>query len=63
MKTELNLLYLELLKFPNSPKVYRELEAYYAKNNKPKEAMAFRNLLLTRFNEIPSLHDHNADSH
>lgn len=61
MKPHLNLLLLELLKFPNSPKTYRELQSHYAREGKVNEAKAFSHLLETRFNEIPTLHDHNAD--
>jgi hypothetical protein len=62
MKKELNLLYLELLKYPNSPKTYRELKSYYAKEGKHHEAKAFDHLLETRFNETPSLYANNPDS-
>jgi hypothetical protein len=63
MKQALNLLLLELLKFPNSPKTYRELQVYYAKEGKATEAKAFGHLLETRFKEMPSLNDHNANPH
>lgn len=62
MKKDLNLLYVELLKFPNSPKVYRELEAYYLNNNKLQIAKAFNHLLSVRFNETPVLYDNNSNS-
>jgi hypothetical protein len=61
MKPQLSLLYQELLKFPNSPKSYRELRDYYAKEGKVTEAQAFSQLLKTRFNEIPDLHDYHPD--
>lgn len=61
MKKELNLLYMEMLKYPKSPKTYRELKDYYNKEDMKDEAKAFGYLLETRFNETPSLHDNNSD--
>jgi hypothetical protein len=47
MKKELNILYLELLKYPNSPKSYRNLVSYYDS----KESLAFQELLKIRFQD------------
>jgi hypothetical protein len=62
MNKKLNELYLELIKFPDSPKVYRDLKEYYAEIGKPYEAKAFEYLLSTRHNEIPTLNDYSSNT-
>ncbi len=52
--------YLEMLQFPNSPKVYRELRRHYRQLGKHHEAEAFTHLLKVRYNEMPD-NDHDVD--
>lgn len=61
MNIELNKLYLELLKYPNSPKPYRDLALCYAKENKMFESSVFSTLLIERFKEVPDLYDNNTN--
>lgn len=55
MTLELNNLYLEMLKFPNSPKVYRDLAKYHANLQQLEQANAFIHLLKIRFDQLPDL--------
>lgn len=61
MNIELNKLYLELLKYPNSPKPYRDLADQYKKEKNMVKSHVFNVLLKDRFNEMPSLYDNNTN--
>lgn len=47
-------LYLNLIKNPFIPKIYRELCDYYSHMGMVNEAEAFRNLLKEKYNELYS---------
>lgn len=53
--------FLEMLQYPNSPKVYRSLRDLYHQIGKSHESKAFSHLLEVKFNELPD--DNNTDTH
>jgi hypothetical protein len=59
MSNSLNQLYLEMLKYPNGAKPYRELSEHYLKMGRTAEATAYLLLISQRFGEMD---DHNSDS-
>lgn len=49
---ELYKIFIEMLQYPNSPKVYRNMRDFYDKVGKSHEAKAFSYLLEMKFNEL-----------
>lgn len=50
-------IYLNLIKNPHAPKVYRELRDYYLSKGMKEEAKAFANLLYNKYKEISPILD------
>ena len=63
MDLELNSLYVELLKYPNASKPYRDLAGYCRKKGMLEEYEAFLQLLSIRFGEIPNLDDYHTNTY
>jgi hypothetical protein len=57
---ELAQVFLEMLQYPNSPKVYRAIRDLYRQMGRPHESKAFSHLLEVKFNELPE--DNNPDT-
>ncbi len=57
---ELTQVFLEMLQYPNSPKVYRAMRDLYRKMGKLHESKAFSHLLEVKFKELPD--DNNTDT-
>lgn len=49
---ELPQIFIEMLQYPNAPKVYRLLRDFYNKAGKIHESKAFAKLLEIKFNEL-----------
>ncbi len=56
---ELTQIFLEMLNYPNSPKVYRVMRDLYKKMGKDHESKAFSYLLEVKFKELSD--DNNTD--
>jgi hypothetical protein len=55
---EITHIFLDMIQYPNSPKVYRGIRDLYKKLGKTHESKAFSHLLEVKYNE---LQDHNPD--
>jgi len=49
--------YLEMLKYPNSPKPYRVIRDFYKKMGRTHESEAFSHLIEMKFKELNDNHD------
>lgn len=54
-------IFLEMLQYPNSPKVYRDLRDLYLKLGKHHESKAFSHLLEVKFKELSNDNNTNTD--
>lgn len=59
---ELTQIFLEMLNYPNSPKVYRAMRDLYKKMGRGHESKAFSYLLEVKFKELPDDNNTNIDS-
>jgi hypothetical protein len=57
---EITQLFLEMLQYPNSPKIYREMRDMYFRSGKLQESKAFAHLLEIRYKELSN--DNNTDT-
>jgi hypothetical protein len=53
-------IFIEMLQYPNAPKIYRELRKLYKTIGKPHESDAFSYLLEYKFKEITDDNDNNS---
>lgn len=53
-------IFLEMLQYPNSPRVYRDLKDLYFKLGKGYESKAFNYLLEVKFKELNNDYDINS---